>query len=240
MSDTSGEASAPPTDARLTLSPVGRASVASTVIAQIQGAMRRGELRRGDRLPTEVALAEQLHVSRTSVREALKVLETLGILEVGRRSGTFVAANPRLPSIDPLLFLLLLQDGTRADLVELRSIIETGFTKAAQRRITDEQLAALERNVDELEAAVAEGRVEASHDLSFHERILEATGNPFIIQIGRTILDLFRESIGRGVQTFPERAVEHHRSIIAALVSRDPSKVDEAIERSYEFWKQQA
>lgn len=100
-----------------------RVSVVKSVISQIQGAMERGQLKRGDRLPPEPELADQLNVSRGSLREALKVLEVMGLLNVQRGSGTFIAEQPRLPDVDPLLFLLLLQDGTRSHLVDLRFMV---------------------------------------------------------------------------------------------------------------------
>jgi GntR family transcriptional regulator, transcriptional repressor for pyruvate dehydrogenase complex len=217
--------------------PLDRVSVGHHVMAEIQAAMQRGELRRGDRLPTEMELADQFQVSRTSIREALKVLEVIGLLEVRRGSGTYVATTPRMPTVDPLLFLLLLEDGTRGDLVDLRFIVEVGFTQLAQRRMEPAVLDMLEQNVSELEAAVAAGSVTADHDLSFHRIILEATKNPFVIQIGRTVLELFRDSIGRGVQTFPERAVDHHRAIVAALRHGTNRDVEAAIRDSYELWK---
>jgi GntR family transcriptional regulator, transcriptional repressor for pyruvate dehydrogenase complex len=217
--------------------PLDRASVAHHVMAEIQAAMQRGELRRGDRLPTEMDLADQFQVSRTSIREALKVLEVMGLLDVRRGSGTFIATTPRMPTMDPLLFLLLLEDGTRADLVDLRFIVEVGFTQLAHRRMEPATLDLLEQNVSELEAAVAAGAVTADHDLSFHRIILEATKNPFVIQIGRTVLELFRESIGRGVQAFPQRAIDHHKAIVATLRDGTIRDVEAAIRDSYELWK---
>ena len=217
--------------------PLDRVSIATHVIAQIQAAMQRGDLRRGDRLPTEIELAEQFQASRTSIREALKVLEILGLLDVRRGAGTFVASTPRMPTIDPLLFLLLLEDGTRDDLVEVRFMVEVGFTQLAQARMDADTLERLERNVADLEAAVASGEVTAEHDLSFHQIILEATRNPFVIQIGRTVLQLFRDSIGRGVRTFPQRAIDHHKAIVRVLREGTEDDVEAAIRDSYEFWK---
>jgi GntR family transcriptional regulator, transcriptional repressor for pyruvate dehydrogenase complex len=217
--------------------PLDRVSIATHVISQIQAAMQRGDLRRGDRLPTETELAEQFQASRTSIREALKVLEILGLLDVRRGAGTYIASTPRMPTVDPLLFLLLLEDGTRDDLVEVRFMIEVGFTQLAQARMDAATLERLERNVEALEAAVAAGDVTAEHDLSFHQIILEATANPFVIQIGRTVLQLFRDSIGRGVRTFPQRAIDHHKAIVRVLREGTRDDVEAAIRDSYEFWK---
>lgn len=220
--------------------PLDRVSVAKHVISQIQKAMKCGDLRRGDRLPTELELAEQFQVSRTSIREALKVLEVMGLLEVRRGAGTYIAPSPRMPTVDPLLFILLLEDGSRGDLVDVRFMIEVGFTKLAQERMQPETLEALEANIAELERVVAAGEVSADHDLAFHRIILESTKNPFVIQIGHTVLELFRESIGQGVRMFPQRAINHHKIILKALRGGRPEDIEAAIRTSYELWKDHA
>ncbi len=217
--------------------PLDRVSIAKNVISQIKRAMEEGRLRRGDQLPPEPLLAEQMQVSRASLREALKVLEVMGVLEVRRGSGTYIADRPRLPTVDPLLFLLLLQDGDASDLVEVRYMIEVGFTRLAQARLTADDFDRLERSVNDLRRSVAAGTATAEEDLAFHRIILEATHNQFVIQIGNTILELFRESIGRGVKTFPTQAVEHHEAILAALKKGGAQEIEGAIEQSYEFWR---
>lgn len=217
--------------------PVPRSSVVHHIMEQIKDAMASGALRRGDRLPPEPQLAEELQVSRASLREVLKVLESLGIIETRRGAGTFIAKHPKQQVADSLLFLLLLEDGTQEQLVELRYVMETSFTKLAQQRVEPEHLAALEENVAELERAIERDEVTVELDIAFHRAVLEITGNPFVIQVGTSIFELFRESMGRGVRTKSSSAVEHHRAIVEALRSGDPAAVDAAITSSYEFWQ---
>ena len=204
---------------------------------QMKDAMASGALRRGDRLPPEPELAEQLQVSRASLREVLKVLESLGILETRRGSGTFIAKEPKRQMVDSLLFLLLLEDGTEEQLIELRYVLETTFTRLAQQRMTPRDVADLERSIAELERATEAGNVDVELDIGFHRRVLEATENPFVVQVGASIYELFRESMGRGVRSSPNTAIEHHRGILDALKSGDADQVDDAIRVSYVFWK---
>lgn len=220
-----------------TFKPVPRSSVVHHIMEQIKDAMASGALRRGDRLPPEPQLAEELQVSRASLREVLKVLESLGILETRRGAGTFIAKKPKQQVADSLLFLLLLEDGTEDQLVELRYVLETSFTKLAQQRVQPRHLAALEASIAELERAIERGEVDVDIDIAFHRTVLEATGNPFVIQVGTSIFELFRESMGRGVRTNSAAAVAHHRMIVDALRCKDPARVDEAIRVSYEFWR---
>jgi len=217
--------------------PVPRSSVVHNIMEQIKDAMASGALRRGDRLPPEPQLADELQVSRASLREVLKVLESLGILETRRGAGTFIAKKPKQQVADSLLFLLLLEDGTESQLVELRYVLETSFTKLAQQRVQPRHLAALEASISELERAIERGEVDVDIDIAFHRAVLEATGNPFVIQVGTSIFELFRESMGRGIRTNSAAAVEHHRMIVDALRSKDPALVDEAIRVSYGFWR---
>lgn len=217
--------------------PVPRSSVVHHIMQQMKDAMASGALRRGDRLPPEPELADQLQVSRTSLREVLKVLESLGIIETRRGAGTFIAKEPKRQMVDSLLFLLLLEDGTEDQLVELRYVLESSFTRLAQMRVTRRDIDDLERSIAELERAMERGTVDVEFDIGFHRRVLEATGNPFVVQVGTSIYELFRESMDRGVRSSPSTAIEHHRGILDALKSGDPDQVDEAIHVSYAFWK---
>jgi GntR family transcriptional regulator, transcriptional repressor for pyruvate dehydrogenase complex len=204
---------------------------------QIKDAMASGALRRGDRLPPEPEFAQQLKVSRASLREVLKVLASLGILEIRRGSGTFIAKKPKQQMADSLLFLLLLEDGTQEQLVELRYVMEAAFTRLAQQRVQPHHLEALEQNIAALEAAISRDEVTVDLDIAFHRTVLEVTGNPFVMQVGTSIFELFRESMARGVRANSMAAVEHHRAIVEALRSGDPMRVDDAITTSYVFWK---
>jgi GntR family transcriptional regulator, transcriptional repressor for pyruvate dehydrogenase complex len=221
----------------MALNAVRKSSVTSEIMEEIQSAMADGTLRRGSRLPPEPQLASNLQVSRASLREVLKVLEFLGIIETHRGTGTFVAEKPRLPVVDPLVFLLLLQDGSREQLIELRFLVESTFTKLAQQRLEQGHIAQLEESIILLRNAAGVGVATADHDLAFHRIILEATGNPFVIQVGNSVFELFRDSIGRGVQEYPNAAIAHHDQILAALVSGEPGRVDAAIGDSYANWR---
>jgi GntR family transcriptional regulator, transcriptional repressor for pyruvate dehydrogenase complex len=218
--------------------PVPRANVMHHIMQQMKDAMASGALRRGDRLPPEPTLAEQFGVSRASLREVLKVLESLGIIETRRGAGTFIAKAPRRQVADSLLFLLLLEDGTQEQLVELRYVLESSFTRLAQRRLDAVHIEKLEASIRRLEQAVEAGtEVPVDVDFAFHVAVLEATGNPFVVHIGTSMYELFRETMGRGVRASSATALAHHREILAALRSDAPERVDTVIEESFEFWR---
>ncbi len=212
--------------------------VVYTVVQRIKEAMERGDLRRGDRLPSEQELCEELGVSRIAVREAMKILEALGAVEVRQGSGTFIPEKPKPPVIDPLQFMLFLGDADPEHVKELRFMVELGFSRIAQRKITENSLRVLEEHLRKLEQAYRRGEVTLDLDLEFHYLILEATGNPLIVQLGKAILGLFHRSIEAGIREHPEAPLQHHRLIFEAIKSRDLEKLEEALLESYRYWQE--
>lgn len=212
--------------------------VVYAIVQRIREAMARGDLRRGDKLPSEQELCEALGASRIAVREALKILEALGAVEIRQGSGTFIPKEPKFPVIDPLQFLLFLGDADPEHVKELRFMVELGFCRIAQKKITEEGLKALEESVRELEEAYRKGALSLEIDLKFHYLILEATGNPLIVQLGKAILSLFHDSIEAGIREHPEAPIQHHTLIFRAIKSRDPARLEEALLESYRYWQE--
>lgn len=212
--------------------------VVHAIVQRIREAMERGELRRGDRLPSEQELCKALGASRVAVREAMKILEALGVVEIRQGSGTYIPEAPKPSIIDPMQFFLYLGDADPEHVKELRFMVELGFSRIAQRKITDQELERLEENLEELKAAFAKGEVTVELDLEFHYLILEATRNPLIVQLGKSILNLFHDSIEAGVREHPEAAVQHHTLILQAMKSRDSRKLEEALLESYRYWQE--
>lgn len=200
--------------------------------------MDRGELHRGDRLPSEQELCAELGVSRVAVREALKILEALGVVEIRHGRGMFIPEYPRPPVIDPLQFLLSLGDADPEHVKELRFMVELGFSRIAQRKISEAELRKLEENLNALKKASEKKQVTLEMDLEFHYLILEATRNPLIIQLGKAILGLFHDSIEAGIKEHPEAPVKHHTLIFEAMKSRDPERLEAALLESYRYWQE--
>jgi len=212
--------------------------VARAIVQRILTAMSEGSLKRGDRLPSEQELAAELGTSRIAVREALKILEALGAVEIRQGSGTYIPKEPRPPVINPLQFLLSLGDAQPEHVKELRFMVELGFSRIAQRKITEEELEKLEESLIKLKEAFKKGTVDVELDLEFHYLILETTRNPLIIQLGKSILSLFHDSIEAGVREHPEAPVQHHTLILEAMKSRDPQKLEAALLESYRYWQE--
>ena len=192
-------------------------------ITKIKDMIIGGELSPGDRLPPEKELSEQLGLSRNSLREAVKALEAVRVLDVRRGDGTYVTSlEPRLLQESTAFMVDLHSDTSLVELFEVRRILESSAAGMAASRITAEELARLEADISGVDAASVDDLIE--HDLRFHESIADAAGNGYLSGLlsglnSRTV----RARIWRGLteQDAVERTLAEHRSIVAALTSGD-------------------
>jgi DNA-binding FadR family transcriptional regulator len=200
-------------------------SVTDLAIEKLKQMIISGELRPGDRLPKEADLAARLGLSRSSLREAVRALEFIRILDVRQGDGTYVSSLKPDVLLDAVSFVVdFHQDQSVLDLLEARRIIESSVAALAAQYITTAQLRELEAILERLTAsATLEELVE--NDLAFHRAIAVAAGNPVLVSLldtlaGRTA----RARIWRGVtQTGAlDRTHAEHRAIYDALASHSP------------------
>src|ERR1700753_1104716 len=159
---------------------VGR--ISEIIVEQIRLLMRQGQLRPGDRLPPERDLCERFGVSRVTVREALRMLESSGLVEirVGARGGAFVTAPSSDRVGEGLTDLLSLSVITTTDITEIRMVLETGIVPLVCERDTEEDLAGRDAICQQAEAALAAGESPVDLSMEFHLRVAQATHNPAI------------------------------------------------------------
>lgn len=201
------------------------------LVEQIRRDIFQRTLRPGDRLPHERALAEQFGIGRAAVREALRVLEIQGLVEVrhGYRGGAFVAE----PGATPLLWALdasLRLDHVGIDeLYEARRLVEPMLARLAAERDAQSLAALLESNVSAAETRIAEGRSAFDLNVQFHAILAQAGGNRVVHLIMRAILDLLQESRERQPPEDPNlsrEAVNGHRRILEAISAGDGRLVE--------------
>lgn len=202
---------------------------------QIQDLISAQHLAPGDRLPGERELADALSVSRASVREALRVLHYIGVVDVRPGEGTFVATTPPTP-LDPSMYGLLSERTALLDLVEARRILEEGIVHLAARRATKDDLDALDDFLSRREAELDAGKHDVAGDLQFHAMLAEATGNMVLVSTVRHLNEMWlqaREKTGRKNAT-PRKALRFHRQILAAVRRRHPVAARRALRRHLE------
>ena len=191
-------------------------------MSQIESLLDKGELHPGDQLPPERALAEQFQVSRASVREALRSLELLGVVETHAGGGTFVRRTVPEDLARPLSNLIT-RGHTISDVIEVRGLIEPAIAAAAAKRINAAELAELRTILENQGRKVAAGEPYAEEDTRFHELIGQAARNELLTTMLGVIWDVLRSSREQWLQT-NQRAhasVDAHRRILTALETHD-------------------
>ncbi len=216
--------------ARLTLAPVAGRGTVADVVAQLAGALQRGELRLGDRLPVERTLAAELGVSRTTVRRAYHRLAQAGLLEIrarqGRQSGTFVHSE-----VVPAELLRVPPPAVPferiADALVARRVLEPAIAALAGTAATAEDLLDLRRILAEQQRAGDDVDRIRRLDPAFHLAIARATHNEVMVELMQTLLERLeltrdppRDDPGEAART-----IEVHRETIDAIASRDDARI---------------
>src|SRR3954462_1835981 len=197
---------------------------AEIVVRHVRGLIVRGELRPGQRLPAERELAVQLGVSRPSLREAIRALIALNILESRHGEGTFVSSlEPELLS-EPIDFLLHVNDDALMSLFEARRVLEAGVAALAAERATDLELAELDDFVKAGRSKVGDAEAFIDHDVQFHQQLRILARSPVLASLLSSVSALSIASRRRTAQdpATRSRALADHRAMVKALRARDP------------------
>ena len=211
--------------------PIGKKSVSEMVVQRILDLVKAGHLSAGDKLPSERDLAEQLDVSRPTVREALRALSILGVLEIRHGGGVYVTALNAEELLSPMDFFVSLNAQNMAELFDARIHFEPMLASLAAERLTDAALARLATLVAVQVADPEDADLFHDTDVEFHKTILEASGNDFLSRFGKLLQVLGDQ----GRQAFQKRksirqqSIEDHQVILAALQARDPTAAQRAM-----------
>ncbi len=217
-------------------------SVVQSVINRLTDAMRSKELKPGDKIPTEPELSESLGVARSSVREAIKILTYLGVLESKRSEGTFVCSGYKESMIDPMVYGIILNQDSFENLMELREMTETGMLRLAMAHHDESELMELEHLLDEMTKAVEdpEDPVGAFFEVDnrFHDKIADMGKNPMADKINRVVRSLTHAVRYDTVAAMiiggkSEELIETHRQLLDAIRSGDEKSLSEKVRSSY-------
>lgn len=203
------------------LSPVKNTKIYEIVMEQIKDIVKKGEVKSGEKLPSERELGEKLEVSRASIREALKSLQILGLIESKHGEGNFINKNFENSLLEPLSIVFLLLGSKSEDVLELRKIIEPQIAALAAINITNEQLTELKEIMNELNSTM-DAEISASLDKKFHYKIAQASGNNLISTIMFSISSLIEKYIENSkVHTLNKELVKiQHKEIWVALEAK--------------------
>ncbi len=202
---------------------IQRHSVTEEAIRQVKVLVTSGELAPGQKLPSERDLSEMLGVSRPSLREAVRALGAMGVLEIRQGSGTYVTQLSAEMLTHPLTFILATNIPLLQGLFDVRLMLEVGAAKAAAARISDSDLSRLESLMKELEGRIGDLESFVDGDIAFHRIIHEASGNAVLTALMESVTILGK---GSRLLTARRREVrettwaEHHK-IYRALLAHD-------------------
>jgi DNA-binding FadR family transcriptional regulator len=208
---------------------------------QVQSALRdyivNERLRPGDPLPPESELARALVVSRNSVREAVKALEGVGIIEARSGSGLYVREFTLEAVLGHFAFGMLFDVQALGEILDVRLILETGMVERVVLSTSAEQLERLDETIEDWREATARGEYSASHDRAFHAILYETGHNPLLGQILGAFWRVFYEARGKALVPEPLDPAETlalHVAILEALRKGDVAATRGAVNAHHE------
>jgi DNA-binding FadR family transcriptional regulator len=220
------------------LVPVVKVTSAQSVARQLLDMIRRGVWKAGDQLPTEKELIEQLAVGRSTIREALQILSTLNVVQAAPGQGTFIKAPSASEVFRPEIVGVLIGNIATLQLLEAREMIEPQCVRLAAIRATIVDLDAVERAIDEHEAAHCAGQPVSAMGGRFHIKLAEASRNPVAVTFMSSILGILAER-ARWIDAIAmqqRRELDEHREILEVVRSRDPDRAAEMMRRHIVSW----
>lgn len=199
-----------------------RNRVYHNIFEDLQQRIRQGEWLPGERIPSITQLAKEFNVGAGSIREALRSLQSIGLVKIEHGSGVFVLGTR--PATELSSHFQHAGDGLTLALAEARRILEPELASLAAERATDEELIEIENVVKEMEKNSQHGEDFADLDVRFHHLIAQAARNPILSQTIEGVSDLFLES-RRAILIDPDallRALRYHVLLAEALKLRNP------------------
>ncbi len=211
--------------------PIKKTKVYEEIVAKIKDMIEKGRFKSGDQLPVERELAEVFRVSRSSVREALRSLESQGLLESRQGNGTYIASQPVESLVNPLASVIFTEKDDQMELFEMRRMIEPQLAYLAAERATEEEISMLEKALALQEEEIGRGESGTDVDKNFHYIMARATKNKALLRITDNIMDLLAESREQYLQVEgrPQKSILRHREVLDAIRAGDRDRAEEVM-----------
>lgn len=201
------------------------------IIRELNHIIQEDDLKPGDKLPSERELSERLNVGRSSVREALRSLELLGLIETRRGEGTFIKTVGGHRLVEVLASFFLREKKAKSDLAETRKIVEIEALRLACERIDDQKLNKLAELIEKSKLSWKKGCFPVEEDYLFHKTIVEACQNRLLLNIWISLVEYskvaLRESLSR--EGRPEQSIKEHENIYHALINKNEESAINAL-----------
>lgn len=221
-------------------------SVVERIVDQITNAIINGELKPGDKIPTEPELCGTFGVGRNSVREAIKILEAYGVVEIRRADGTYIRQEYNYKMLYPILYGIILQKDSKQQIVELRKVIDVGILQEAMKRMKQEDFDRLEEIVEEMEEEIHKENPSSREifdaDVRFHSAIAAVMKNNLLDSIGYYVDKITHKTRILTIdyvleQGHHEEFVMLHRDMINMLKGKREDQISTILEKHYQYWE---
>jgi GntR family transcriptional repressor for pyruvate dehydrogenase complex len=209
-----------------TLQPVEKQRVFESIVEQMRQMIVSGKWQTGQRLSSERELCEVLSVGRTSLREALRILEATGFIDTRAGDGIYVKKNIIIPQAVYNLFQMIQEEDRFADVMEARELIDAQVAYLAAENATEEQIAKLDNIMDRQAASVREGENGLEENIDLHLYLAEITGNRVILELESFFFKFSHHLIQHlfSLPGYPEKSLKEHREIVQSIKDSNPIK----------------
>lgn len=220
---------------------IERSSLAEDIATKLLSLIKDRKLSPGEKLPSERELAILMEVSRPSLREALRALSLMRIIEIRPGDGTYISSLEPINLLEHLNFVYSLNDYSFLELLEARKIVEVGIAKVAALKISAQQLEELDTCLENSVRNQKAPKVFIEADLRLHEIICEAADNGLLSRFMLSISTLSKASRMRTteIEGVPARVIQDHQKIIAALRNHDVDAAQNAMQAHLTFIEDQ-
>ena len=207
--------------------------ISEEIVDVIIGRIHSGVLMVGQKLPPERALAEELGVSRTSLREALRTMESMGYIRCASGGGNYINAITLEHVLSPFSAMMAQDKQFATDIIEVRTHLETYMATLAAKNATKEQIALIYSTVVNMQAEIEQGGIGIVWDNNFHAEIAKASNNRAFVIMVELCSELLAESrrATLGIPGQPAKTVDDHLRIFEAIKNKDEQKAAEEMHK---------
>jgi GntR family transcriptional repressor for pyruvate dehydrogenase complex len=216
---------------RETLAPIGNTDKIQQIVKALQDFIIEGNLKHGTELEPERVLASRLEVSRFSLREALRVAQAQGLIEIARGRRPRVARMSGAAAAQMIALVLRRTKKTLLDLIAARQALETQIARLAALHATEAQIVEMQETIETMERSRENPEVCVEEDIKFHDVLVKATENVVFEVMLSPLAELLRDSRKETIRQGIDRVVVGHKAILAAVQRRDPEKAAQAMFR---------
>ncbi|MGM0110229.1 FadR/GntR family transcriptional regulator [Enterococcus sp. DIV0187] len=223
------------------LKPVTRGTIVDEIIDSITDSIIKGYYTIGTKLPSEFKLMGELGVSRNSLREAMKILEAMGIVEIRRGDGTYICSQTSPSLFDKVIYSIIYDASSSEELLELRQVLDEATVRLAIEQADTKDIEKLQLNIEQMRRALKNKDIESMQaiDIQFHMVLIDSCKNIFFIRIMKGVYTIFENSIMENVaaETIDSKAAEYHQNILDCILNKDYKSVSKAVFDSLETWR---